>query len=311
MAANVETMFSVRQAPWHGLGQVINDAPTSKDALIYAGLDWRVVQENVYNDKGILIPGYKVNIRDCDDTPLGIVSDRYKVVQNEEAFQFCDELLGEGVRFETAGSLQNGKRTWMLAKMPERYFMAGDEIEAYMVIMNSHDGSSGIKMAMTPIRVVCQNTLNLALNTAKRSWTSKHTENVLNRVQEARESLNLAHSYMTELGSKVFFLSTIRLSDHKADELFSTFFPVTEDMTANQKKNNLTMLEDLRMRYYDAPDLSHVEKNGWRFVNAVSDFATHAEPLRRTKNYNDNLFIKTVEGHQMIDKAYAMMQAVA
>ena len=113
-----------------------------------------------------------VCIRSTDGSVLGIVSDRYKVVQNEDAFRFTDELLGEGVTYETAGSLQYGRKVWMLARMPQRYIIAGDEIEPYLVIMNSHDGSSGVKVAMTPIRVVCQNTLNLALNSANRIWGS-------------------------------------------------------------------------------------------------------------------------------------------
>ena len=136
-----------------------------------------------------------MNTRSTDETALGIVSDRYKVVQNEDAFRFTDDLLGEGVVYETAGALQGGRKVWMLARMPEKYIIAGDEITPYMVVMNSHDGSSGIKVAMTPIRVVCQNTLNLALNTAKRIWTTKHTENVMSRVYEAKETLSLAGQY--------------------------------------------------------------------------------------------------------------------
>lgn len=188
MSANVESMFYVRETPWHGLGTKVNEAPTSKDALIYAGLNWKVVQNNVYTQDGSLISGYKANIRSTDRSVLGIVSDRYKIVQNQDAFQFTDDLLGEGVTYETAGSLQGGRKVWMLAKMPHRYIISGDEIEPYLVVMNSHDGSSGIKVAMTPIRVVCQNTLNLALGSAKRIWTTKHTENVMSRVYEAREA---------------------------------------------------------------------------------------------------------------------------
>ena len=111
-------------------------------------------------------------MRSTDHAPLGIVSDRYKVVQNEDAFQFTDDLLGEGVTYETAGALQGGRKVWLLARMPQRYVIAGDEITPYMVFMNSHDGSSGVKVAMTPIRVVCQNTLNLALDSAKRIWAA-------------------------------------------------------------------------------------------------------------------------------------------
>ena len=97
MSANVESMFYVRETPWHGLGSKVNEAPTSKDALIYAGLDWKIVQNNVYTQDGSLISGYKANIRSTDRSVLGIVSDRYKIVQNQDAFQFTDDLLGEGV----------------------------------------------------------------------------------------------------------------------------------------------------------------------------------------------------------------------
>ena len=96
MSANVETMFYVREKPWHGLGVEVSEAPTSSDALIYAGLNWNVLQKDVYTEDGILIPGYKINLRSTDDALLGIVSDRYKVVQNEDASQFTDDLLGVG-----------------------------------------------------------------------------------------------------------------------------------------------------------------------------------------------------------------------
>ena len=311
MPANVETMFYVREKPWHGLGTRVETAPTSIDALVLAGLDWTVEQKNVYAEDGSLIPGYKVNTRSTDNAALGIVSDRYKVVQNEEAFQFTDDLLGKGVTYETAGALQGGRKVWMLARMPHRYIIAGDEIAPYLVVMNSHDGSSGIKVAMTPIRVVCQNTLNLALNSAKRIWTTKHTENVMLRVHEAEETLGLAEKYMSELGRGIDTLSQIKLPDRKIMELMQEFFPVTADMPEVQRKNNLRLLEDMKMRYWDAPDLSSVGKNGYRFVNAVSDFATHSNPIRKTKNYNENLFLRTVEGNPMIDKAYKMVLAAA
>ena len=88
-------------------------------------------------------------------------------------------------------------------------------------------------------------------------------------------------------------------------------FPVTDDMTDLQRRNNSRMREDLEYRYYDAPDLDHIGKNGYRFINAVSDFATHAEPIRKTKNYNENLFQRTIEGNPLIDKAYKMVLATA
>lgn len=307
MAANVETMFYTREKPWHGLGVYVEKAPTSEDALRLAGLDWKVRQEDVYTDTGAFIAGYKVNVRDCDDKILGVVSNRYQIVQNEEAFAFTDALLGEGVTYETAGSLQEGKRVWMLAKMPEKYIIAGDEIEPYFVIMNSHDGSCAIKAAMTPVRVVCQNTLNFALRTAKRTWTAKHTTNIMGRMEEARDTILFANRYMAELGKSIDELNQIRLTDKKVMEYMSEFFPVSENLTQVQKRNNMKLLNDMKSRYFDAPDLKMVGKNGYRFMNAVADFATHEAPIRQTKNYKENLFLKTVEGNAMLDKAYQMV----
>lgn len=102
MSANVESMFCVRETPWHGLGTRVQEAPSSSEALIKAGLDWNVVQEPIYTETEELIEGYKANVRDSDRKVLGVVTDRYKVIQNQEAFAFTDELLGEGVRYETA-----------------------------------------------------------------------------------------------------------------------------------------------------------------------------------------------------------------
>ena len=113
MSANVENMFSVLETPWHGLGRIVMDAPASHEALELAGLDWQVESRNIYSGTGAMIPGYRANVRSTDDAVLGVVSDRYRIVQNEEAFQFTDDLLGEGVTYETAGSLQGGKKVWI------------------------------------------------------------------------------------------------------------------------------------------------------------------------------------------------------
>ena len=120
MAANVETMFSVREKPWHGLGTIVAEAPDSGAALELAGLDWNVIQKSIVTADGTEIDGFKANVRDSDNSVLGIVTDRYKVVQNREAFAFTDALLGEGVKYETAGALQGGRRTWMLARLPHQ-----------------------------------------------------------------------------------------------------------------------------------------------------------------------------------------------
>lgn len=309
MAANVETMFYTRTKPWHGLGTMVMEAPTSKAALELAGLDWKVIQKGLKTADGIPVMGFKANVRDTDEQVLGVVTDRYQIVQNEEAFAFTDALLGEGVTYETAGSLQNGRRTWILAKLPQRYIISGDEITPYLVFMNSHDGTGAIKAAMTPIRVVCQNTLNLALNTAKRSWSTNHTGDIKGKMEDARYTLLYADKYMAELGKTIDALNQKKLSDRQVYAYIDELFPLVENATEQQKKNLLRLKEDVKMRYYEAPDLAHVGRNAYRFVNAVSDFATHAKPLRERKNYKESLFAKTVDGNPMIDKAFQLVTA--
>ena len=308
MAAEVESMFYTREKPWHGLGTMVQEAPASAEALILAGLDWNVIQKPIQTTEGGLIPGFLANVRDSDEKILGVVTNRYKVVQNKEAFAFTDELLGEGVTYETAGSLQEGRRTWVLAKLPHRYIISGDEIEPYLVFMNSHDGSGSIKAAMTPIRVVCNNTLNLALSTAKRFWSTNHTGDINGKLSDAHNTLFYASEYMGELGKAIDQLCKIKVSDRQVYEYIDALFPLMEEPTDQQKKNLIRLKEDLKQRYFDAPDLVHTGKNGYRFVNAVSDFATHSKPLRERSNYKESLFSRTVDGNAMIDKAYELFK---
>ncbi len=225
MAANVETMFYVRETPWHGLGTRVIEAPGSEEALELAGLNWRVRQEPIYTDNNLLIQGYKANVRDLDDKVLGVVTDRYKVVQNDEAFAFTDGLLGEGVRYETAGALLDGRKVWILARMPREFIINGEQISPYLVFSNTHDGSGAIKVAVTPIRVVCNNTLNLALSTAKRSWSMVHTGDVQGKMEEAKQTLFMAEEYMSRLGREFETLRKIELTDRQVMDYIKLLLP--------------------------------------------------------------------------------------
>ena len=310
MAANVESMFYTRKKPWYGLGVQVQEAPESKDALRLAGLDWKVYQREVYTDSGIKIEGYRANVRNTDNKVLGVVTERYKIVQNEEAFSFTDALLGKGVRYETAGSLQEGKKVWLLARLPKEYIISGEQISPYLVFSNSHDGSAAVRVAVTPIRVVCNNTLNLALSTAKRSWAMVHTGNIKGKIHEAQETLFMAENYMSKLGKEFEELKRQKLSERQVKEYIELLLPLEKTSSLVTAKNVKKLRDDLRARYYDAPDLQDVGgNNAYRFINAVSDFATHNEPLRRTANYKENLFMRTMDGNPMIDRAYQIVKA--
>lgn len=309
MAVNVESMFYTREKPWHGLGTRVEEAPSSTDALHLAGLNWKVLQEPIYIDGGKQISGYMANVRDSDRKVLDVVTGRYKIIQNQEAFAFTDALLGNGVRYETAGSLQEGRKVWLLARLPREYIISGERISPYLVFSNTHDGSGAVKVALTPVRVVCNNTLNLALSAAERSWSMIHTGNIRDKIQEAKNTLFMAEEYMDSLGKEFERLRRQKVTDAQVKEYIEQLLPMEKNVTSVQSKNIIKLREDMKRRYYDAPDLQNVGSNAYRFINAVSDFATHSAPLRRTANYNENLFSRTVDGNPMIDRAYQLVCA--
>lgn len=308
MAAFVESMFSVREKPWHGLGTIVKEAPDSREALRLAGLDWEVVQSPIFTTHG-KVEGFKANVRSTDRQVLGVVTDRYKVVQNTEAFAFTDSLLGEGVQYETAGTLMGGRKVWILARLPREFIIAGERISPYLVFSNTHDGSGAVRVAVTPIRVCCNNTLNLALSTAQRSFSMIHTGDIRGKIHEAKQTLFMADQYMEDLGREFERLRKQKLSDQQVREYIDLLLPIEKGASHVTVKNVRKLRNDMAMRYFDAPDLKDLGNNAYRFINAASDFATHAEPIRRTKNYQENLFMKTYEGNPVIDKAYQLVAA--
>ena len=304
MSANVETMFSVREKPWHGLGTIIQEACTSKEALHLAGLDWEVKQYPVLY-KGTAT-GHQFNVRSSDDTVLGVVGARYKPVQNEEAFAFTDELIGGDVRYETAGSLANGKRVWMLAKMPDTRVL-DDVVEPYLCLTNAHDGFSSMKVCMTPVRVVCQNTLNMALSNAKRTWNVRHSGNIENKLAEAQYTLGLAQNYMKEFAEEAAELYKIKVAPKDFKELTETLFPVTAEMSQRKEESQYLLQHQLK-EAWEMDDLGNIRGTGWGFMNAISDMTTHRPPARKTENYQENMFMYTLDAPVLLDQALKLLK---
>ena len=329
MSANVETMFSGNGIlPWHECGTVIQGTASSAEAIKLAGLDWDVIPKPIYDEFGRELSGYKVNMRSSDNTALGIVTDRYRIVQNSEAFAFTDALLGEGVRYETAGSLASGKRVWMLARM-ENTLLAEENIDPYLVFTNSHDGTGAIRVALVPIRVVCSNTLSLALHQASRHWSCVHKGDIQSKLEEARYTLSSAEKYMEALGEEFGELKLKKVTDKQVEEMTDRLLQIEFNNLYNKAIKTgkiVDFKERLRQQkfedklnikrndiitiYHDKPDLVGTEKSAFRFVNAVSDYVGHTTDHKQTKNYQENLFMKIVDGHSMIDNAHKLALAV-
>ena len=301
----VETMFSVREKPWHGLGKIIKEAPTSRDAIELAGLNWSVNSNPIYDVFGNEIKGFKANTRSSDNSVLGVVTDKYKIVQNIDAFDFTDNLIGEEMYYETAGSLRKGKTIWLLGKMPERY-ICEDKFDPYIVFTNTHDGTGAVKIAMTPIRVVCNNTLNMALGSAKRSWSTKHMGNMEAKLSEARHTLELANDYLNNLAIEADKLANETMKEEDVVYTLNEMFPIDDDASDRQKQN-IQNAKDGIMICMLRPDIAKFLNTKWGFINAVSDYVGHAVPARLTTNYQENNWGKIMNGHPLLDKAMSLV----
>ena len=316
MAHEVESLMYVsdesneRFVPWHGLGTAVDHAPNSAEAIRLAGLDWSVKPQPVFiehNGAKIEIPNCKANVRDTDGKTLGIVTNRYQVVQNREAFDFTDSLIGEGCVYETAGALQDGKRVFLLAKMPERYIL-DEKYDPFICFTNTHDGTGSIKAIMTPVRVVCMNTLGLALNGAKRAWSTRHLGDLKSKLEEARYTLKLANSYMDRFAETADQLANTTVSEAEAAEVINKLFPITTEMSERQAQN-ATKNRDAFMVCMLSPDILKFKNTAYQLVQAASDFATHREPGRKTDTYKERNFSSVLDGNTIIDTTFLQVLA--
>lgn len=304
------TFWDSRKALWKGIGTEIEDAFSAEEALQMAGLDWNVVQKDLFTEEGDKIEGFKANVKETDETVLGIVSDKYSVIQNKDAFSFCNLLFGKGLTFEVMGSFRNGRSIFMVMKLPQEYIISGERITPYIVVVNSHDTTSSLKICMVPLRISCSNMLGLALRSAKRSWSCVHAGNLEDKLELAKETLQLAENYMSNLGKEFHDLQSKQLTESKVVEIVNELVPMPEKASEQQKKNVKRVRDDILFRYNCAPDLCKLPHSAYRLVNSISDHLCHSRPIRETKDYQTNLFQKmAVETHPMLDRAYKLALA--
>lgn len=302
MAANVENMAYFGETPWHGLGKSIDHAMTSEEALCESGLDWDVIPTPVMVN-GNELADYIANVRSTDGAILGMVSPKYKIVQNKEAFAFVDDILksNAGVRFETAGSLNGGKRVFMLANLPPTRIL-DDDIVPYLCFTQGHDGKHPISVMRTDIRTVCVNTVNLALRTARRSWSFRHMGNLEYRKRDASETLLLANQYTIGLREFAEEATKKKIGVAQLDQIMSIVFPDDEDASDRIRNNVATFRNQFMDIYTNKDDLQSIRGTAWGVINAASDFASHVKPLRKTDQFQERLFTSFLDGNKVLDR---------
>ena len=290
-----DSMFSVREVPWHGLGAVLDTPPaTIAEAIDRSGLAWQVKREPIAVDRGDdaamdwsvprceEIAGYYATVRQDTREVLGIVGERYRIVQNEQAFQFVDQLLGSAMHFETAGSLNGGRRIWVLARLPEHVEIGGDPVRPYVLLMNSHDGSTAVIAATTPVRVVCQNTLNWGLARAKQRFSIRHTEQISRRVHEARRVLELSVNYYEQFKQTGDQLASESFTDRQLRRVLDELYPTgTGDSASDRATRARELRKDQIIELFLRSDTQgNAPGSKWAAVNAIVEFGDWLRPIR-------------------------------
>lgn len=280
----------------------ISRATDVKTALIFAGLDWNVESRSVFDANGNIYPNYKANVRQDNDKLLGIVTDKYHVVQNQEAFEFVDNLVNEGFEFSKAGTFRDSKSIWVMGNLPKEKIL-GDDISNNVIFVNSHDGTSGVKVMMTPIRIICSNMMNYALREADRIWSVKHTGSITYKLEEAKSTLGLATKYMEALNDESERLAKMKITEAQINSIFDKMFPVDASTTA-RKINNIAIMKDNYMHCYNAADLANFKGTVYGALQAMSDYVSHREPSRVTNNYYSNRWNTLINGDSLFDTFY-------
>jgi phage/plasmid-like protein (TIGR03299 family) len=298
--------------PWHGIGAVLDGVLTSEEAINAAKLNWMVEQVSVFtaNNWAEPIPSFVANVRSDTREVLGIVSDRYCVAQNREVFAFADDLIGTDTvkcTYETAGSLFNGRRVFMLVTMPESRIV-GDTYQPYLCLSNSHDGSAALQVFLTGIRVVCNNTLTAALNGAKRKIAIRHMTNMGQRRFEAVRTMGAASKYFNDL--EVF---AAQLAGRKVNitKVLDKLFPVSEIMSNRQVNSNTEVKELIKTLFKQKDDLQNFRGTAWGAYNAIADYRSNAEPRRKTATYADRKMAMFLDGDDIMTKAQDIIMELA
>jgi phage/plasmid-like protein (TIGR03299 family) len=277
MAHLVETMAYAGEVPWHGLGQSVPNDLTPAQMLVKAGLDWEVKKVPAFVEMNgeKVATGTEALVRDSDNSILTMVSDSWNPVQNSTAFEFFNDFVAAGdMEMHTAGSLREGRVVWALAKVNESFdLFKGDQVDSYLLFTNPHQFGKSIDIRFTPIRVVCNNTLTLSLNSKVDNQINMSHRNEFNP-DAAKMALGVAAEKLAKYKEMAKFLGS---KFYKADDLISYFnsvFPMTSNAKkddAKLSKNAKACLEVMETQ----PGAEYARGSWWQAFNAVTYLCDH------------------------------------
>lgn len=290
MAHQVETMFSTKnQVPWHGLGTVLNaDVITAEDAIKHANIAWKVRKDPIYHKVGDSFIEVKDNfsiVREDKNIALGVVGSRYEPVQNTDLFSFFDPIVErEEAIYETGGILKEGKVVWLLAKLPDYLSINNskeDLLKKYILLIASHDGTKPVIAKITPIRVVCNNTLTAALKDKQSEVRIRHTKSANEKLQEAHRILAITNDYHVELQQIFNEMANTKINTKKFDSYLESVFKVDDSKDISTRTQNQILSVKELFEVGAGSKLSTAKGTLWGAYNAVTEYADHY----KLKNY--------------------------
>lgn len=291
-ADGTSSSFSTRKAGWNVLGVDATEAQTADDALRMAQLDWTVTKETVQavaitNDgvERLTFADKWATVRHHPKTgtnPLAIVGSRYTILQNSEAFAFCNDLVDEGgAVFESAGSLNNGRKVFVTMRLPQDILVGGqDAVNSYLLVTNTHDGTEPLTAVVTNIRLACMNQLSAAIRSAKSSFRLRHSMSLDGRLQEARTALALSWRYDAEFEKLANDLLETPMSDKEYLQFVDRMFP---DGSAEMSQKATTLSETRRselMGLWRADTQANIAGTAWAAYNSVVEYVDWFTPVR-------------------------------
>jgi phage/plasmid-like protein (TIGR03299 family) len=304
-----EAFFALKPA-WHGLGTILDHAPSSAEAITAAHLDWRVERKELKTVDGLDVPDHYATVREDNGGILGVVSGRYQLVQNREAFDFLDGLLQDGViKYESAGALRGGRIVWLLARMPSvDTIAAGDDTLRYVLFSTSHDGSASIHAVPTSVRVVCANTLRIA---TMNDVGIRHTGDVAGKLEVARRFLSQFDEKFTLFRDSARKLAERKIVGTAAKDYIASLFPEVKEpgrsRTIRERK-----VQTIRRNYQnDRQSIPSIKGTWWGLYNAVSELIDHDGTFKGTgRARQENRMLSTIDGTGADFKAKAFKLAL-
>lgn len=312
MIDGVAQIAYVGETPWHGLGKQVKPDISPIEMLDAAGLNWSVVKVPAYANIGgkDIKLDHSALVRDSDNKILDVITEDWNPCQNKEAFEFFNDFVSAGdMQMHTAGSLRGGKMVWALAKVNDGFeLFNGDQVDSYMLFTNPHIYGQSIDVRFTPIRVVCNNTLTLSLNSAASQMVKVSHRREFN-AEEVKSMLGVAHNKLTTYKEMASFLGSKRYTEEKLVEYFSNVFPISsmkKEKTKEISRNAKIALDLIEQQ----PGAQYAEGSYWQAFNTVTFMTDHiigrsADARLQSAWFGANKSLKTKALETAIDFAQA------